>query len=116
MFLTDVQSGEVSVEPGRTFREYIEEYRERAQSDRVSRFATTFGLDSNLLREMLAQRVTEANINEFGRLDRLKKSVDASRAQAYFENQDGTSVPAFRVSARLDAALRSFILGTSDFE
>lgn len=116
MFLTDVQSGEVSVEPGRTFKEYIEEYRERAQSDRVGRFATTFGLDGDLLREMLAQRVTEANINEFGKLDRLKKSVDASRAQAYFENQDGTSVPAFRVSARLDAALRSFILGTSDFE
>ena len=116
MFLTDVQSGEVAVEPGRTFREYIEEYREHAQNDRVSRFAAAFGLDAGLLREMLAQRVTEANINEFGRLDRLKESVDVSRARAYFEERDGASVPAFRVSARLDAALRAFILGTSDFE
>ncbi|OUN43499.1 DEAD/DEAH box helicase [Enorma massiliensis] len=116
MFLTDVQSGEVLVEPGRTFREYIEEYREHAQSDRVSRFAATFGLDGVLLREILAQRVTEANINEFGRLDRLKESVDMTLARSYFEECDGASVPAFRVSARLDAALRAFILGTSDFD
>ena len=59
MFLTDVQSGEVSVESGRTFREYIEEYRERTRSDRVSKFAAAFGLDVDLLREMLAQRVTD---------------------------------------------------------
>lgn len=110
MFLTDVQSGEVLVESGRTFREYIEEYREHAQSDRVSQFATAFGLDVDLLREMLAQRVTEANINEFGRLDTLKASADKERAQAFFEKQEGAPVPAFRVSARLDQAIRSFVL------
>lgn len=110
MFLTDVQSGEVSVEPGRTFREYVEEYRKNAQNDRVSRFAAAFGLDGALLREMLAQRVTEANINEFGRLDALKASADKKRAQMYFEQQEGTPIPAYRVSARLDQAIRSFVL------
>ncbi len=115
MFLTDVQSGEVSVESGRTFREYIEEYRERTRSDRVSKFAAAFGLDVDLLREMLAQRVTEANINEFGRLDALKASADKEQARAFFEQQEGASVPAFRVSARLDQAIRSFVLN-GEFE
>lgn len=115
MFLTDVQSGEVSVKSGRTFREYVEEYRKSAQNDRVSRFAAAFGLDNGLLREMLKQRVTEANINEFGRLDALKATADKVRAQAYFERQEGAPVPAFRVSARLDRAIRSFVLD-NEFE
>ena len=115
MFLTDVQSGEVSVEPGRTFREYVEEYRKNAQNDRVSRFTAAFGLDGALLREMLAQRVTESNINEFGRLDALKASADKGRAQMYFEQQEGTPIPAYRMSARLDQAIRSFVLN-GEFE
>ena len=78
-------------------------------------FAAAFGLDVDLLREMLAQRVTEANINEFGRLDALKASADKERARAFFEQQEGASVPAFRVSARLDQAIRSFVLN-GEFE
>lgn len=31
--------------------------------------------------------LTKTNINEFGRLDELKKSVDKAKAKAYFEKK-----------------------------
>lgn len=52
----------------------------------------------------------DANINEFGRLDNLKATVDKSKAKAYFEALEGSSIPMFRVNNRVDVLLRKFII------
>ena len=36
---------------------------------------------------MMGLGLTKTNINEFGRLDELKKSVDKAKAKAYFEKR-----------------------------
>ena len=111
LFLGDVQSGEVKVDANKTFREYVSEYRRRAQDSRVHRFAESFGLDEALLRKLVDLGSSEESIDEFGRFSRLLDSADRDLAKAYFEQKEGRAVPAFRVSVMLDKLLRDFVLG-----
>ena len=71
IFLHDIERGDVNPEPGKTLRDYITEYQYRAKNDQIHRFAQTFGLDEEKLRNMMSFGLTESNINEFGRLDEL---------------------------------------------
>ena len=73
IFLHDVQSGEAVVEEGKTLKDYIVEYQTRAKDDQIHQLAVLFGLDEDKLRNMMGHKLTDANINEFGRLDDLKK-------------------------------------------
>lgn len=110
IFLHDVQSGEVDVQEDKTLRDYINEYKYNAKNDQTHKFAETFGLDEDKLRSMMELNLNELNINEFGRLDDLKKSVDKQKARAYFESVEGTKVLPHKVNIRMDSLLRKFIL------
>lgn len=110
IFLHDVQSGEVDVQEDKTLMDYINEYKYNAKNDQTHKFAETFGLDEDKLRSMMELNLNELNINEFGRLDDLKKSVDKQKARAYFESVEGTKVLPHKVNIRMDSLLRKFIL------
>ena len=110
IFLHDVQSGDVFVEEGKTFREYITEYQYKAKNDQIHRFADALGVDERKLRGMMDLKLTENNINEFGRLDDLKRTIDKSKAKAYFENKEGIKLNPPKVNIRIDKIVREFIL------
>lgn len=111
IFLHDIQSGDVVVTPGKTFREYVVEYVSRAKDDQIHRLAAyALGLDEKMLRNLMKQHVTEDNINEFGRFDALKATVDITKAKAYFEALTETKLPIPKVRVRVDNLLRDFIL------
>lgn len=110
IFLHDVQSGEIDVQEDKTLRDYINEYKYNAKNDQTHKFAEVFGLDENKLRAMMELNLNELNINEFGRLDDLKKSVDKQKARAYFEHVEGAKVLPHKVNIRVDSLLRKFIL------
>ncbi len=110
IFLHDVQSGEIDVQEDKTLRDYINEYKYNAKNDQTHKFAEVFGLDENKLRDMMELNLNELNINEFGRLDDLKKSVDKQKARAYFESVEGAKVLPYKVNIRMDSLLRKFIL------
>lgn len=110
IFLHDVQSGEIDVQEDKTLRDYINEYKYNAKNDQTHEFAETFGLDEGKLRAMMELNLNELNINEFGRLDDLKKSVDKQKARAYFESVEGAKVLPYKVNIRMDSLLRKFIL------
>lgn len=70
-----------------------------------------------MLRSFMSQHVTEDNINEFGRFDALKATVDKAKAKAYFEALTGLKLPIPKVNIRVDNLLRDFILkGGYDIE
>ena len=110
IFLHDIQRGDVKVEPGKSLRDYITEYMVRADSDRIHRFSETFGLDEEKLRGLKEMTLTEGNINEYGRFDALKDTVDKARAKDYFEKHEGRRLPPPKVTIKIDSALRDFIL------
>ncbi|MDO5297152.1 MAG: HsdR family type I site-specific deoxyribonuclease [bacterium] len=117
IFLHELQSGDVEEVPGKLCREYISEYLARSKDDRIHRLAGLLGLDEDKLRELMAQRVTESNINEFGRFELLKATVDKARAKAFFEKRCGRQLPPPKVNMETDKLLREFILkGGFDIE
>lgn len=110
VFLHDVQRGDVVPEEGMTLRDYITVYAKRAKDDQFERVSELLGCDKGLLIEMCGADLREDNLNEFGRFDRLKKSVDVSKARAYFEEKDGTSLPPFKVNILAANLLKHFVL------
>ena len=118
IFLHDIQSGDVQVEEGKTFRDYITIYVTKAKDDQIHRLAAyALGLNEMMLRNMMSLHITEDNINEFGRFDALKATVDKARARAYFEELTGKKIPIPMVNIRVDKLLRDFIIkGGYDIE
>ena len=110
IFLHDVQRGDVFVEEGKTLRDHITEYRFKAKNDQIHRFAERIGVHEEKLRNMMDLKLTESNINEFGRLDELKSIVDKSKAKAYFESKEGMKLNPPKVNIRVDKIIREFIL------
>ena len=110
IFLHDIQSGAVVPQPGKTLREYIAEYIAQKQNDQIYKVAEVFGLDEKKLRAFMRANITEANINEFGRFDDLKATVDKAKAKAYFEAIEGTKLIPPKVPVKYDKLLREFIV------
>ena len=110
IFLHDVQRGEVVVEDGKTLRDYITEYQYKAKNDQIHSFAVAFGLDEDLLKNMMQLNLTEANIDEFGRFDKLKQSVNKAAAKAFLEKIEGKVIIPPKVNMKVDKILRKFIL------
>lgn len=110
IFLHDVQRGEVVVEDGKTLRDYITEYQYKAKNDQIHSFAVAFGLDDDLLKNMMQLNLTEANIDEFGRFDKLKQSVNKAAAKAFLEKIEGKVIIPPKVNMKVDKILRKFIL------
>ena len=110
IFLHDVQSGDVTLVAGKSFRDYITEYQFQAQEDGIHDLAEALGLDETKLRQLMNTQVTVNNINEFGRFDELLATVDKVKAKQYLEAKDGATIPPFKVNIRVDAMLRKFIL------
>ena len=69
-----------------------------------------FGLDKSKLSTLMNTNITAANINEYGRFDELKVTVDKQKAKAYFELVEGISIPPFKVNIRTANLLQKFII------
>ena len=110
IFLHDVQNGDVVVDEGKTLRDYITEYMTRAKNDQIHRFAEALGADETMLRDFMQLRVTEANINEFGRFDKLKATVNRDSAKVFLEALEGVAIKPFQINMKVDRILRKFIL------
>lgn len=111
IFLHDVQNGDTVVDEGKTLRDYITEYMASAKNDQIHRFAQALDADEAMLRDFMRLRVTDANINEFGRFDKLKATVDKGGAKAFLEALEGAAIKPFQVNMKVDQILRKFILG-----
>lgn len=110
IFLHDVQRGDVMIEEGKSLRDYITEYQENAKNDQIRKFANAIGVDESKLRAFMNLHLSEENINEFGRFDELKESIDRNKAKEYFEKLESTIVPLRKVQIKIDSTLRRFVL------
>jgi type I restriction enzyme R subunit len=110
IFLHDVQRGDIVAEEGKTLRDYITEYQIKAKDEQIRRIVDIFCVNEAKLREMMSLKLTEANINEYGRFDTLKDAIDKRKARLYFEKQQGAGVPPWKVNTLVDKHLRHFLL------
>ena len=110
IFLHDIQRGDVKVAEGKSLRDYINEYLSKARNDQIHRISVAIGVDENMLRNIMGLRLNENNLNEFGRYDELKKTVDKAKAKEYFEKVEGTKIIPPKVNVKVDKLLRDFII------
>ena len=110
IFLHDIQTGDVSLVPGKTFREYVTEYVTAAKNQQNKKISTYLGIDETLLTNLMDAHVTKDNLNEYGRFDALKATVVREKAQEYFTKVDKKKLPPFRVNNRVDELLTKFVL------
>ena len=116
-FIRDIQSGNITPDENKSFRDYITEYQINAKNDQIHKFAYTFGLDETKLRKFMKSNVTPQDINAYGKFDELKSTADKLKAKRYFEQKEGISIPPFKALIKLDDYLRKFIFeGGFDIE
>lgn len=109
IFLRDIERGDATIVEGKSLRDYITEYQVKAKNDQISKCAILFSLDESKLRQFLSIKVTMDSINEFGRFDDLKNTVDIVKARQYFEAKEKNKLTIPKVHMRVDEFLRKFI-------
>lgn len=110
IFLHDIERGEAEVRDDMELRDYINEYMLQAKRDQIHTAAMIFGLNEEKLREMVHLNLNEVNINEFGRFDELKSTIDKGKAKKYFEKLEGTELSQIKVNQKTSNLLRNFII------
>ncbi|MCY8972880.1 HsdR family type I site-specific deoxyribonuclease [Bacillus atrophaeus] len=110
MVIHDLQNGDLAVDSTKTFIDYINEYQAKTENDRIHHLAIAFGLDEAALRKLMNFKVTEHNLNEYGRFANLLSSVDKKKAREWLEKKHGTKLKPFEVSQQTDALIRMFVL------
>ncbi|MFH2114847.1 MAG: HsdR family type I site-specific deoxyribonuclease, partial [Spirochaetota bacterium] len=111
LFLHDVQGGYAVIVPDKAFRDYVTEYQYKAKNDQIHAVAANLGLDEALLRELMNANVSDATINEYGRFDGLKATVDRAKAQAFFQHREGRAVSPFETNKKIHSFLKNLITG-----
>lgn len=114
LFLHDLQRGDAPLLEGHTLRDYINTYKDNAENAQLNAVVNALGLDKGLLIALMADSVHDKNLNDFGRFDALKETVDKAKAKAYFEKQDGVTIPLFKLNIRIDQFLKQFIFAQTD--
>ncbi|MBN3263386.1 type I restriction endonuclease subunit R, EcoR124 family [Pectobacterium brasiliense] len=114
LFLHDLQRGDAQLLESYTFRDYINTYKDNAENAQLNAVVNALGLDKGLLIALMADSVNDKNLNDFGRFDALKESVDKAKAKVYFEKQDGVTIPLFKLNIRIEQFLKQFILAQPD--
>jgi type I restriction enzyme R subunit len=59
--------------------------------------------------------LNDMNINEYGRFDELKNTIDKTKAKTYFEKLEGITIPPFKANIKVHNLLQKFII-ERDFE
>ena len=110
LFLHDIESGNISLQPNQTFQECLNKYAKDIKSDQIHNFSQILGYPEDRLRNIMRQAITSNNINDFGRFEKLSKTVDMERAKIYFEKQEEKSLQPYEVFIKSQNLLRQFIL------
>ncbi len=115
IFLHDIECGNIVLENSKTLKDYITQYKYTAEEKRIDKIVDALGVDKTLLKAMLNTGITKANINEYGRFNNLRESVDKNKAREYFNQRDNENLPVFKLNIAIDNILRDFILSNGDF-
>ena len=110
IFIHDIQRGDVQIDPHRTFRDYLTDYKMQARNQEIATVVACLGVDPAKLIALMNTHLTDANLNEYGRFDALRGTVDQGKAKAYFEGLADAPLTMFKVKVKAANLLRNFLL------
>ena len=82
----------------------------KAQNEEVKALVQILGIDVGKLDALMDANISEVNLNEYGRFDELKETIDKPKAKAYFEVTTGENLSLAKVNIKAASLLRLFIL------
>lgn len=107
MLLNDFNSGDVVIDPSKTFIDYLNDYKNSSKNKKIQDFVKAIGVDENLLRNII--ELAPENPNEFGKFDELESTVDKKAAKQFFIRRDGKDYTDFKINVLIHESLRKFI-------
>jgi len=110
MIIHDIESGDFKVSEDKTITDYINELKLNSYNDRIKEISDGFGLDENLLREMMDLASTGTSLNEYGRFSNLLETVDYEKARDYFERIENKKYDTFNIKMKTREYLTNIIL------
>lgn len=113
IFLNDVQRGETTITADRTFQDYLNDYKIAARNKKIENIVSIIGVDRDKLVALIDSSPNENNLNEFGRFDDLKVTIDRAKAKEYFEEREGRAFTEGIANIKAVSMLRQFILDMS---
>lgn len=114
ILIHDIQSGNIKIDPNKTFNDYINEMLSKIENNKIKRVVKALGCSEELLRYLLKKEVTEENISEYGTFDELKESCDKEKSKKFFEDSYGDSYSNKRLPMYIDGYLRHFLLNNGE--
>lgn len=108
--LIDIQAGNLIIEAGKTLQDYIVSAQAEEEDKALQVVVDALGLDANKLKALAKGNVSAANLNDYGRFDELKATVDKTKAKAFLEDKLGLKLTPPKVNIELNKFLREFIL------
>lgn len=112
--LHGIQSGSINVTKYDTVYDYINEQKLGAFNSKIDYYVSAFGVDKDLLVNLCELDLTESTLDEYGRFQKLKDTVDLEKAKEYLENKDNKSYKNYQVNMKVDSELRFFILNLEE--
>lgn len=110
IILHDIQSGDLHLEKGKTIYDYIAEYQITELKKQIMNLSEATGVNASQLINIMSSDVNEQNLNDYGRFEDLKLTLDLQKSRKFLEKIHGTPCPSFLVMPKADQILRKFIL------
>jgi len=110
IFLHDIQRGDASILPGKTLRDYINEYLSKAKDDQIHLLSVRFGVDEKMLKNLMSLNLNENNLYNSDIYHELISTVDKMKAKEYFEKIEGIRIIPPLAGIKASNQLDKFIL------
>lgn len=110
VIIHDIQSGDLRLEPGKTFLDYITQYQQKELRYLMLTLAEATDLDAALLWNIIERGPVEQTINAYNQFDTLKASVHPDKARNFLSLVEGKEIKPRMVMPKMDKVLREFIL------
>lgn len=110
MIINDLENGELKIAQGWDFNDYINEYSATKLDKQIDKLINFCGVNKEKLKELLNYKLTEDDINEYGRFDLLLSTIDYDLVIKNLSKLKNQEIPIFKAKIYLDKMLRKFIL------
>lgn len=115
VLLHDIQSNNITLDPSKTFRDYITEYMSHEQEKSIDKLVNALGVDRDLLMRIIESNPTSKELDQFGRFSALMETIDRGKAKVYIEKKTGKNLFPLKLMGEVDRLLREFILNGKTF-
>lgn len=110
MIINDLENGDLKIVSEWDFNEYINAYSISKLDQQIDALVEFTGVNKEKIKELLSYKLTENNLNEYGRFDALKSSADVELLMQNLSAFKNKNVPKFKAILYLNKVLRKFIL------